>query len=367
MENKNILCLSWCDADEVMNYGQILQGCAMMYLLRENTLGRVCYISYLPRNIKSIIKYYYKHYNIFSGHCYAYLKTKKMIRKFISQNSISFHQVMSKEIPSNLYKDIEIMYCGSDQIWHPQNYNKNYFLDFGEDNVKRVSYASSLPKTKVESQFEEQFRNISEKIKKLDKISVREKRSEKFLSFLANREVANVLDPTYLVPHKVWNACIEYIAVPREYIFVYIPNEMDLDIVKMVEGFKDVLSIQNIVVMITRGENLFVGTLNLKFVSAGQFLYLIKNAKCVITSSFHAVVFSTIFHTEFYCYDVPNFKRGEDIRLVDLLEKIGLEERLLDSNSGKCEIRTKIDYQKIEKKINELKTESEEFLKGSIV
>ena len=76
-------------------------------------------------------------------------------------------------------------------------------------------------------------------------------------------------------------------------------------------------------------------------------------------------MFSLIFHTEFYCYDVPNSKRGEDIRLRDLLSLVGLTERLLSGNENiPSEL---IDFSNVELSLKPLKESSIRFLERNIL
>ena len=60
-----------------------------------------------------------------------------------------------------------------------------------------------------------------------------------------------------------------------------------------------------------------------------EFLTMIYQSKVVISNSFHATVFSLIFHKEFYV-----IKRNEDIniRMMDLLKLVGLEDRLIEKD-----------------------------------
>lgn len=361
---KSILCLSWCDADNVVNYGQILQALAMMQLLRQCTSGEIKYVSYFPRGVKGKIKYIIEHLDLNNGHLYSYIKTKKTINRIIKANDIKFFQIQNQDIPASVTKNVDILLCGSDQIWHPQNYNKYFFLAFGNHNSKRVSYAASLPKTHIESQFETQYESMKDCLQNFDFISVREQSSVKFVSSLSSKEVVSVMDPTFLVPVSYWEGMIEEIKMNSRYIFVYIPNGMDDDMAKMISEISNNLHIDTIFVMITRGKNLLKNTKDLNFVSLGQFLYLIKNAQCVITSSFHAVVFSSIFHTNFYAYDVPNKSRGEDVRLRDILE-------ILDLGNRKISLDGSVDYQNInfslvDKKIKEKSEISFNLLKKNI-
>lgn len=322
-----VLCISWCDADDVINYGQVLQALSMMLILREKTEGKIKYISYYPRGKKGRARYVLKHIDFRNGHLQSYIKTRKIIKKIIKENKIEFYQIQGQSISSSITDNIDIMICGGDQIWHPQSYKKEYYLDFGKGGLRRAAFAVSLPKTKVESQFISQFEKISEKLKKIDNIAVREEGSVDFISRLSGKKVISVLDPTYLIFRDNWERLIEKVDVEGAFIFVYIPNGMDEKMLKLVNKVKKQIDIDKVLVLVTRGTNYFEDSL--KFVSVGQFLYLIKNAECVITSSFHAVVFSTIFHTDFYCYDVPNESRGEDIRLINILSLFNMQNRLI--------------------------------------
>lgn len=365
MSSKNILCLSWCDADEVMNYGQILQGLAMMRILRDLTDGTIRYVSYQPRGFKGMVRYYLHHYNPIDGHAAAYINTKKIIRYFIKEFNVEFYQVSDYKRLNELSCNMELMMCGSDQIWHPLNYDKGYFLDFGESNIRKISYAASLPKTQWESMYTEKYALIGALLRKFDAIAVRERSSVDFIKKLSHSDdVIDVLDPTFLVDRSYWKKIVEPIEVADKYIFVYIPNGMDEKLAEMVNTIKEKSHIKNMCVLMTRGHNFFSNANIMKFVSIGEFLYLISHATCVVTSSFHAVVFSSIFHTDFYAYDVPNAKRGEDCRLSDVLSLMGLEDR----NIGKCEFDDfkNINFDNVENRLLVRRMKSVEFLNNQL-
>lgn len=366
MNTDNILILSWCDADEVINYGQILQGCAMMYVLRQLNSGSIVYISYLPRSVRGRFRWLRKHYSPKNGHLNAYIKTKKTLKKFIYQNAIQYYRVSNEKKLEKVSRNIDIMICGSDQIWHPQNYDKNYYLDFGKEEALRISYAASLPKSYVEPQFTKQMDLISKQLNRFDEISVREQSSVKLISQLSGKKVSHVLDPTYLVPVNIWTSLIEQINLPEKYLFVYVPNGMDDTMVKYINLLKHIIGIENVLFLVTRGENMCTLGTAIKFVSLGQFLYLIKNASFVFTSSFHAVVFSTIFHTEFLCYDVPNEKRGEDLRLMDLLQIFKLEDRIVQTKYDIEKVKP-IEYLRVDQVIEKYKSKSLEYLKNILL
>ena len=109
MNRKNVICLSWCDADDVVNYGQILQALAMMELLRQETMGEIKYLSYSARGIRSRLKYFYDHVNNKNGHFTAYKKTRKTIKTVVKKNKVEFHQIQGKRIKNSLTSDIDIL------------------------------------------------------------------------------------------------------------------------------------------------------------------------------------------------------------------------------------------------------------------
>lgn len=364
LTNNSVLCVSWCDADDVMNYGQMLQGMALMHVIRQITSGTIIYASYYKRNFKDKIRYFIKHVNPFNGHLFAYLKTKRTLKEWTRIHNIRLLQVSCVDKMDKLASNADVLVCGSDQIWHPQNLDKVFFLNFGSDNLWRFSYAASLPKTKIEEKFLKQFNEISNYLSRLNSISIREESSCKLISHLSKKEVVSVLDPTFLISKSVWEN-MSQTNNKNKYIFVYIPNGMDSIVESIVLSIKEKMGIDDAYAIITRGSNLFKSVKRLKFVSLSRFLSLIHDAACIVTTSFHAVVFSLIFHKEFYCYDVLNENRGEDIRLLDLLNTVNLKNRLIDNNL--FSLQKEINYDRVDSLILSKKEDSLLFLQNNLV
>ena len=92
--------------------------------------------------------------------------------------------------------------------------------------------------------------------------------------------------------------------------------------------------------------------------SVVDFVSAIKYARCVLTSSFHATVFSVIMDTPFYSV---KFNDGHDGRYVDFLSSLKLEEHIISLNTAKDEI-LKFDVDQILINLEELKKESINYL-----
>jgi hypothetical protein len=92
--------------------------------------------------------------------------------------------------------------------------------------------------------------------------------------------------------------------------------------------------------------------------SPEQFVGLIKYADFVITTSFHGVAFSVLFKRPFYAVRLND---GNESRIESLLDSLGLSDRFIEN---KTEI-TEIDYFDVNRRLNQLRDESWEYLRSS--
>ena len=95
----------------------------------------------------------------------------------------------------DLKKDNEIFdicITGSDQVWNPGIvYSPAYFLDFGNESMKRISYAASFGQEKILKEYEEK---VGEHLKKFDRISVREKSGINLVKEISEKDAVQVLE-----------------------------------------------------------------------------------------------------------------------------------------------------------------------------
>ena len=91
-------------------------------------------------------------------------------------------------------------------------------------------------------------------------------------------------------------------------------------------------------------------------------LWAIKNAKMVVTDSFHFMVFSIIFHKPFWAIvDGPRASR-----LRDLLSYLQLEDRIFNDSLSLEDMDKEIDYDKVDKLIKEKREYSLNFLREAL-
>ena len=101
--------------------------------------------------------------------------------------------------------------------------------------------------------------------------------------------------------------------------------------------------------------------------SVPEWLSYIKYADYVVTDSFHAGVFSILFHKKFVINS--GIRKGMSSRILTLLKMVGIEDRELNGFSVEKAIQVlnqEIDWDKVEKLLNKKRELSRAWLEGSI-
>ena len=255
--------------------------------------------------------------------------------------------------------------CGSDVIWFPPRVkfrsSKGFYLDFGDKNVKRIAFAASLD-SKVNFSLLKKWFAYKKHLKKFDAISVRESADIKFIQSMTKKEVKKIVDPVFLYEPSEFDPMLsisEEKMPDEEYIYAYIlmnndkayeytlklAKEKNLRICYFADFYKDF------------GEN----SVDCYDDGPAEFLNRIKNAKYVVTTSFHCIVFSLIFKKQFLAFDRGN----NSIKIPDILETFGIPERLVKPNESR-DIDDPIDFDKTDRLIEKYRTEAVNYLKESL-
>ena len=237
-----------------------------------------------------------------------------------------------------------------------------YFLEF-VNKGKKISYAASIG-----SQERETTPEIEEKIKKLinsyEKISVREKASLEKAQKYTNKPMEINIDPTMLLEKKQWEELIEKEPVYKnnEYLLFYtlkINNER----VKFIKEIAKKLNLKVIVMKPYLTYDIKGGFVRKYDTGPKEFLNLIKNAKLIISSSFHGTVFSIIMNKPFYSLDGL-----KDDRIKTFLKDIHLENReiTIDKNIEELKDIYNVDFSDANKFIAEEREKSKKFLVSAL-
>lgn len=270
----------------------------------------------------------------------------------------------------NCLNKFDIFVTGSDQVWNPNWHKDAYYLNFVPEDVPKLSYAASVGKSELS---EKELDDIIPKIKRINKISVRECEAKKILQPYIDQDIKVVLDPTLLLKQEDWNKITIENNVNEQYVFVYLlgsnlKHRKKIKNISTVLGYK-ILYLPHIHFQYEPADENFAD-IDLYDVGPAEFVGLIKNAEMVITDSFHGCVFSIIYHKKFWA-----LKRHKDTekgnmnsRLYTLFSNLGLEERLLDDDQKltKEELLREIDYEAVDEKLEILRKDSMDFLENAL-
>lgn len=256
-----------------------------------------------------------------------YVGRVKKLREFTNQNMktlpylyVRDNEDLKKQVGDN---SIDYYIVGSDQVWNPYYEGYDYeFLSF-VDSKKKLSFSASFGVSNLPDDCKERY---TMHLKEFRNLSVREKSGQKIIRDLICKESHLSVDPTLLLHRNEWEKVISkknFDNFSGNYIVTYFLGEVPNKILQFA-------SKENMKIYCLNDENdpLLFGE------GVETFLYLIKNAKWVLTDSFHATIFSLIFNTNFYVFDRSQ-KGVSDMftRLKSLLELFDLMDRIYFDNT----------------------------------
>ena len=262
---------------------------------------------------------------------------------------------------------------GSDQLFSSALWEysgPNYFLDFAHPLKNMISYASSFGESfNANVAFRQK---VSYYLRRFSSLSVRENYAVDIMKNNFGLEATNVLDPVFICDVAEYDKLIEKskVKINDNYFcsFILDPNEEKRKSIIYLNK-KLNLPYTNLI-HATDFENKMkqLDLDNIKpDIDIEDFLAYYKNAKFIITDSFHGTCFAIIFRKPFI--SIANKIRGVR-RFESLLETFGLKDRLVyDCNEiyENPELFSNIDYDKVYEKISEIKTFSYNWLKNALL
>ncbi|MBO4812881.1 polysaccharide pyruvyl transferase family protein [Candidatus Saccharibacteria bacterium] len=353
------------------NYGSCLQAYALQEFVKRNfdcsyeiinlrteNQSRLYSLCFDKKGLKNIIKSFL-YYRFKKQLVNKYDKFESFINERIDLSPTSF----SSFDELNAFKfDYDCCISGSDQIWNtsPADFDWSYYLGF-IDNCIKASYAASFGP--IDQKWDDSVRiRVASLLKGYDRISVREEGSRDIVKGLLKTEPSVNIDPTMLLSKGEWDKIINKKRYQEgDYIFLYdLKNKKDT--YRIVKYISKAVGLPVVVAQ----ENLNTVSSNfIKRFDAGpeDFLNLIKNAKLVISSSFHGSVFPIIFGVPFFAID-----GGSDYRINNLLRTLSLEHRSINSEdyAKKIDNAFSVDYTKALIVLSDEKKNSRDFLSAVI-
>ncbi|QNU66605.1 polysaccharide pyruvyl transferase family protein [Ruminiclostridium herbifermentans] len=293
----------------------------------------------------------------------------KLFDSFRKENIKFTHSCDTASKLHALNNQFDTFICGSDQIWTPTAYNSKYFLDFVNNDWKKVSYAPSMGVSSIND--DDIKENMRKQLKSFKYISVREKEGREIIRSLTGQDAKVVLDPTLLLSKKDWkeikDSKFDLKLINKPYLLCYFLGSAKKPW-KSVERIAEKLGLE-IVVIPVHPKDYKRSFKVLNGVGPLEFLDLFENAHFVCTDSFHGTVFSIINEKPFVVYKrfSDKNKTSQNSRIYNILSLFGLESKLYCGND-KVSVQNamNINYEAVNKLLEEKRECSKRFLSNSI-
>jgi hypothetical protein len=290
----------------------------------------------------------------------------------------------------DIVNTFDVVIVGSDQVWNPLYLRYSdyaYLIPFRLKNTRKIAYAASFGIDYLDSIPSHLLNMYKVWLRDFEAISLREQSDVAFLSKLIGREITHTLDPTLLLNNEWWSIhgvppdarSLDNIA---DYVFVY---NLTYDMIKLIEPLLNKLREKGLAILAYYVPRLFplkqgmkdiphlvmirnsLGVIFVEYISPFEFLWLVKNAKYIITNSYHGTIFSILFEKNFVT--IPFQKKSK--RIFDQLNLLGLEKRairaFLDIDKLLRILMEKVDYDPVMKKLEFYRFCSLNFLSSALL
>lgn len=336
------------------NYGAVLQAWALRKVLSAFDGCQADIVNYIPAFFN------FKLSEVTDDELLLFKKKRQLFELFLIEECDIKHQRLDT-IPDNEY---DYLIVGSDQVWNfnlPHTANGAYLLNDIRYS-KKISYAASVGMDySLAEKYADRFMNALPSFKK---VSVRESIHQRFLRDICNVESSCVVDPTWLLEPSDYEVLLDDIHTNKDYILFFW-----LDKTTMLWGkdFANILSVKYGLeikhTLINENEYDFVNSGgSIANCSIGAFLSYIKNARFVITDSYHVTLFAVQYEVPMYIFA----SRGMRSRFEELAQNYFLGDRIVDKFISPSKLTKDIDFEKIKNRISERRTASIKFLMDAV-
>lgn len=230
--------------------------------------------------------------------------------------------------------DYDVYMTGSDQVWNSRfiGGDSAFFLGFAGAGKPKVSYAASISNRGIDKEYEKKYQQY---LKDYKSISVREASTAKIVSDLTGCDVNVVCDPSLLLDKDEWlKICPKQVLVDGEFLLLYVQSysfDPYPNIVSFTQKMAKRLGLKVVVLMGLKEGYAVDGATVFETAGPFEFLQLFRDARFVITTSFHGTAFALNFGKDFY--SVVKEINGDDCRIADFLRQCSAEHHLLEIDS----------------------------------
>lgn len=269
-------------------------------------------------------------------------------RKYTDEN---FNEVVKDEA-------IEGFVCGSDTIFCINEFKgfvEGYYANFECMRGKSISYAASFG----DPTFTEQdYLTLNERLQNFKALGIRENNMLPYVKDHVSVRAERTIDPTLLTEASLYDEIIAEPQMQDKYILLYSRRYN-----KNMEQYAERMAREKglkLVEISLRATNAEKGHIMRYDAGVEEFLSLVKNAECVITNSFHGVIFAVQLRTPFYCFS----REQGDTKIGEVLNLFGLSDRIMIDGTEK--VASEVDYDAVHQRIAETRIPAEDYLRYAL-
>lgn len=343
------------------NYGAVLQCYALQEILKGfgHDVSIVDYQQPFIEKLYNPSKYRQIRKQIFHPRNLLKLKSKFAFQNQQTKNFQEFRSQflnLSEQCSVGNIPNLDYYVIGSDQMWSidcvGNHIDPVYFGFFRRPiDSKLIGFSISSNEASI-SQIGKDLIKYSELF---DNLSFREKTVASQVNGILSTDFPVTLDPTLCAEGNVWDNLINNVWSRRKYIVLY---HVKLRFSPVIHQM--LLKQAN---RVAKAHNLEVVDLSDGTYSIRDFVSIIKFSQFVLTTSFHASVFSLIFNKPLFSVKLHD---GHDERYTDLLHSLMAEDFLVDLDF-KDTTPPEVDYNQINDKLINYRQPSIDYLKSNII
>lgn len=361
------------------NCGSMLQAYALQYVISKK-LGYDCelinYANSASRNMyglfdlrinRNFIRENWQHLLNLN----AYRASIKEYNDFSKSHLVLSEYVTTIQGLKEVSKKYDVVIAGGDQVWNVRcpDAGKEFYLNFSND-VKKIAYSPSLGGNNILTKADN-LEVYKELLGDFSSLSVREPNGKKWLEELTGRAVEIVADPTLLLSPEEWSTLLPIYEIKEDYIFNYAFYHNRPETNRILQSISAKLGMPIYVLDYKKHAVCKLDKFGIKrFAHTGPlaFLGLMKNAKLVMTQSFHGTLFSALFNRNFWSYNWVETHNPDDDRATAILAQLGLEDRykMIDDLEDYPDILSPIDYTLVNERIEDMRIKGMDYLKKSL-
>lgn len=348
MKKVGILTFHFADS-----YGALLQSYALRKAINKLQGYSAEVINYIPEHWKMR-----PYVNTTEGR-YAFIEKRKKFCDFMK-----VHLGIDKEVCTVVNGNDYDCYCvGSDQVWNNLITRcDGYYLPHVSSDANKIAYAASMGNALEDEKLDKEV--LKKYLPAFKNISVREPGYCEFVQTITGKDCKWVLDPTLLLDAFEYEEIVADKEEREPFVFFFWLNkEEQLKGVELANIIARKYNLKIVHSLVDAKKYTFYNDGGcMMYEGVQDFLWYVKNAKFIVTDSYHGTIFSLQYRIPFYTL-IYEARRS---RIDAISEAFGFSDRVIERNLLCSEINSQIDFDSIWNKIYRMREKSIDYLRESL-